>query len=73
MSNYSLFQVSTDTQDETGCQCGRKQLRPGKIQIIFFQISSKLKIKFWQAFLWLLIRLDEKPNSYIFDRVTIDL
>ena len=35
MSNSSLSEVSTNTQDETGCQCGRKQLRPGKIQIFF--------------------------------------
>ena len=45
MSNPSLFEVSNNTQDETGCQCGRKQLRPGKIQF-FSKISSKLKIKF---------------------------
>ena len=35
MSHSSLFKVSTNTQNETGCQCGRKQLRPGKIQIFF--------------------------------------
>ena len=45
MSNSSLSEVSTNTQDETGCQCGRKQLRPHKIHFLF-QISSKLKIKF---------------------------
>ena len=35
MSYSSLFKVSTNTHDETGCQCGRKQLRPGKIQVFF--------------------------------------
>ena len=35
MSHSSLFKVSTNSQDETGCQCGRKQLRPSKIQIFF--------------------------------------
>ena len=49
MSNSSLFEVSTNTQDETGCQCGRKQLRPGKIQIFFsniFKIKDKILINF---------------------------
>ena len=29
MSHASLFKVSTNTQDDTGYQCERKQLRPG--------------------------------------------
>ena len=45
MSYSSLFKVSTKTQDETGCQCGRKQLKPGKIQIFFFPNIFKIKDK----------------------------
>ena len=36
MSNLSLFEVSTNAQDETGCQCGKIEiLGPGKIEIFF--------------------------------------
>ena len=31
MPNSSLFEVSTNTQNETGGQCRRKELRPDKI------------------------------------------
>ena len=43
ISNPSLYEVSTISQDETGCQWGRKQLRPGKMQILFSKYLQYLQ------------------------------